>query len=79
MPHILLGWILNTFMAEYNYDLQYTCLKSMSQPAEKFHYVKFQIASITENIIFMKRVIRSLNNMSLFTQTTWGPFTLTFK
>ena len=28
--------------------------KSMSQPAEKFHYVKFQIASITENIIFMK-------------------------
>ena len=54
MPHILPGWILNIFMAKYSYDLQYTCLKSMSQKAEKFHYVKFQIASITKNMIFMK-------------------------
>ena len=50
MPHILPGWVLNI----YNYDLQYTYLKSMSQTAEKFHYVKFQIASITKNMIFMK-------------------------
>lgn len=56
MPHILPGWILNiyNYYLQYNYDLQYTCLKSMSQPVEKFHYVKFQIASITKNMIFMK-------------------------